>query len=47
MNGPDDAQALQDAYAWTLDSYREAFGEPAAEPRRRRRGAERPPSSTP
>jgi hypothetical protein len=28
MNGPEDAQALHDAYAWTLARYREAFGEP-------------------
>ncbi len=28
MRGDDDAQALQDAYADTLDRYRESFGEP-------------------
>jgi hypothetical protein len=30
MNGPDDAQALHDAYAWTIERYRDAFGEPPA-----------------
>lgn len=28
LRGPDDAQALQDAYADTLQLYRDAFGEP-------------------
>ena len=28
MRGPDDAQALSDAYDQTLDCYRSAFGEP-------------------
>ena len=28
MRGEDDAQALNDAYASTLDRYRAAFGEP-------------------
>lgn len=28
MNGPDDAMALADAYADTLQRYRDAFGEP-------------------
>ncbi len=31
MRGEDDAQALTDAYADTLDRYRDAFGEPPAE----------------
>jgi hypothetical protein len=31
MRGADDAQALLDAYAETLDRYREAFGEPPAD----------------
>lgn len=31
MRGEDDAQALHDAYADTLDLYRDAFGEPPAE----------------
>ncbi len=31
MRGPDDAQALNDAYADTLDRYRNAFGEPPAD----------------
>jgi hypothetical protein len=31
MRGEDDAQALVDAYAETLDRYREGFGEPPAE----------------
>lgn len=31
MNGPEDAQALDDAYADTLDRYRAAFGEPPAD----------------
>ena len=30
MNGPEDAQALDDAYADTLERYRRAFGEPPA-----------------
>lgn len=30
MRGEDDAQALHDAYADTLDRYRDAFGEPPA-----------------
>ena len=30
MNGPDDALALHDAYAWTIECYRDAFGEPQA-----------------
>ena len=29
MNGPEDAQALHDAYADTIERYRQAFGEPA------------------
>jgi hypothetical protein len=29
MSGPDDAQALHDAYAETIVRYRQAFGEPA------------------
>jgi hypothetical protein len=28
MRGPDDEQALHDAYDYTLERYREAFGEP-------------------
>lgn len=31
LRGPDDAQALEDAYDETLDLYRDAFGEPPAE----------------
>lgn len=31
MRGDEDAQALNDAYADTLDRYREAFGEPPAD----------------
>jgi hypothetical protein len=31
MRGEDDARALHDAYAATLDHYREEFGEPPAE----------------
>jgi hypothetical protein len=31
MRGEEDAQALHDAYADTLDRYREAFGEPPAD----------------
>jgi len=31
MRGEDDSRALHDAYADTLDRYREAFGEPPAE----------------
>lgn len=31
MRGEEDAQALNDAYADTLDRYRDAFGEPPAE----------------
>ena len=30
MNGPEDALALQDAYGWTIERYREAFGDPPA-----------------
>lgn len=30
MRGDDDAQALVDAYEWTLATYREVFGEPVA-----------------
>ena len=31
MRGPDDEQALHDAYGATLERYRDAFGEPPAE----------------
>jgi hypothetical protein len=47
LRGPEDAQALQDAYAETLARYEEAFGEPPADTwisadRRRCRTACRP-----